>query len=61
MTANNSKFYIGYVNKFPAGTRRPMELPWRFPEGPNIQDLQGIFRGLLGDQHKIWQKVFEMQ
>ena len=24
------------------------------PEGPNVRDLQGTFRGLLGDQQKNW-------
>ena len=40
------------ASMFPAGTRRPGEVPRRSPKGPNIWDLQGIFRGLLGDQHK---------
>ena len=38
----------------PASTRRPGDVPWRFPKGPNVWDLQGIFRGLLGGQHKNW-------
>ena len=40
------------LSKNPAGTRRPGDVPWRFPKGPNIRDLQGTFRGLLGDQQK---------
>ena len=38
----------------PAGTWRPGDVPWRFPKGPNVQDLQGTFRGLLGDQQNNW-------
>ena len=38
----------------PAGTRRPGDVPWRSPKGPNVRDLQGTFRGLLGDQQKNW-------
>ena len=35
--------------------QRPGQVPWRFPKGPNIRDLQGNFRGRLGDQHKnLW-------
>ena len=37
----------------PAVTRRPMDVPWRSPKDPNVRDLQGTFRGLLGDQ-KNW-------
>ena len=36
----------------PAGTRRPGDVSRRSPKGPNVQDLQGTFRGLLGDQQK---------
>ena len=38
--------------KYPASTRRPGDVPWRFPKGPNVRDLQGTFRGLLGNQQK---------
>ena len=38
----------------PAGTRRPGDVPWRPPKGANVRDLQGTFRGLLGDQQKNW-------
>ena len=38
----------------PAGTRRPGDVPCRSPKGPNIRDLQGTYRGLLGDQQKKW-------
>ena len=31
------------------------DVPGTSPEGPlNVQDLQGIFSELLGDQHKNW-------
>ena len=36
-----------------AGTRRPGDITWTSPKGPNIRDLQGTFRELLGDQQKI--------
>ena len=36
----------------PAGTRCPWDVPWRSPKGPNVRDLQGTLRGLLGDQEK---------
>ena len=36
----------------PAGTRRPGDVPWRSPKDPNVRDLQGTSRGLLGDQQK---------
>ena len=39
-------------DQFPAGTRRPGEVPRRSSKGPNVRDLQGTFRGLLGDQQK---------
>ena len=39
-------------DQFPAGTRRRGEVPRRSPKGPNVRDLQGTFRGLLGDQQK---------
>ena len=28
------------------------DVPGTSPEGPNVRDLQGTFRGLLGDQQK---------
>ena len=40
--------------QYPADTRLPGDLPWRFPKGPNVRDLQEIFRGLLWDQQKNW-------
>ena len=46
---------------FPAGTQRPGDVPCRPPKGPNFLDLQGTFKGLLGDQQKIddlMKKVF---
>ena len=48
-------------NNFPAGTRRPEDVPWRSPKGPKVRDFQRTFRRLLGDQHKNWwlnEKVF---
>ena len=48
-------------DQFPAGTRRPGDVPWRSPKDPSVGNLQGIFRLLLGDQQKnCWfhQKVF---
>ena len=27
----------------------PGDVPWRFPKGPNVRDLQGTFRGLSGE------------
>ena len=41
-----------YIMTLAASTRRPGEIPWRSPEGPNIRDLQETFRGLLEDQKK---------
>ena len=32
-----------------ASTRRPGDVPWRSPKDRNVRDLQGTFRGLLGD------------
>ena len=46
-------FYF-FLLSFPAGSRCPGDIHWRLPKGPNIQDLQGTFKGLLGDQHKYW-------
>ena len=39
---------------FPAGRRRPGDVPWRSTKGPNVQNLQGTFRRPLGHQHKNW-------
>ena len=36
------------------GTRRSGDVPWKSPKCPNVQDLQGTVRELLGDQHKHW-------
>ena len=41
-------------HQFPAGTRRPGDVPWRSPKGSDVRDLQGTFKGLIGDQQKIW-------
>ena len=30
------------------------DVPWRSPKGPNVQEFQGTFKGLLGDQQKNW-------
>ena len=38
----------------PAGTHRPGDFLWSSPKGLNVWDLQGTFRGLLGDQQKNW-------
>ena len=40
-------------DQFPAGTRSPGDVPWRSPKGSVVRDLQGTFKGLLGDQQKI--------
>ena len=42
------------ISLHPANTRRPGDVPWRSPKGPNVRDLQGTFRGLLGNQQKKW-------
>ena len=49
---------ITYV---PAGTQRPMDVPWRSPKGPNVQDLKETFRELSGEQRKtndLMKKLF---
>ena len=43
-----------FATAIPAGARRPGDVPWRSPKGLNVRDLQGNFRGLLGDQQKNW-------
>ena len=47
---------------YPTGTQRSGDVPGRSHEGPNIRDLQGAFRWLLGDQQKkkiiYWKKCF---
>ena len=43
-----------YHTKDPSSTRRPRDVRWRSPEGPNVWDLQGIFMGLSGDKYKNW-------
>ena len=45
-------FLICY-NPFPVGTPRPGDVPWRSPKGPNLQYLQCISKGLIGNQQKI--------
>ena len=35
-------------------THPARDVPGTSPEGPNIQYLQGTFRGLLKDQQKNW-------
>ena len=42
------------ICNYPARTRRPGDVPWKFPKGCNVRDLQGTFRGLLVDQQKNW-------
>ena len=42
------------ISNYPAGTRRPRDVPWRSPKGPNVRDLKGTFRRLLEDQQKNW-------
>ena len=45
--------WLTFINPInPADTRRPGDVPWRSPKGSNVRDLQGTFRGLLGDQQK---------
>ena len=36
------------------------DLLWKSPEGPNIRDLQGTFRGLSEDRHKNWRFIEKM-
>ena len=46
-------------NANPAGMRRFADVLWRSPKGPNVLDLQGTFKGLLGDQeNNLIKKVF---
>ena len=56
------KNYVKNSTKDPDGTRRPGDTPWRSSKCPNIRDLQGTFRGLLGGQQENWwfdfKKVF---
>ena len=47
-----------YHRKHPAGTRRPGDVPWGSPKGPNLRELQKTFRGLSGDQYKNW-RIYE--
>ena len=35
---------MGNWSHFPAGTRRPEDVPWRFPKGPNVRDVQETLR-----------------
>ena len=42
------------AQKKPTGTRRPVDVPESFPEGPKFRDLQGTFRGFSGDR---WKKL----
>ena len=44
------KFGVNYQ----VATRRPGDVLSRLPKGPDVRDLQGIFRGFLRDQHKNW-------
>ena len=37
---------------FPAGTRCPGIVPWMFPKGSNVQDLEGTFKGFSVDQYR---------
>ena len=30
------------------------DVPGTSPKGPNVRDLRGTLRGLLGDQQKNW-------
>ena len=38
----------------PTCTGRPGDVLWRSPKSSDVQDLQGTFRGFLGNQHKNW-------
>ena len=51
---SDNVFFVILYKDVPTGTRRPRDAPWRSPKGPNVRDIQGIFRGLLEDQHKTW-------
>ena len=50
----SSLYQKGLSKIYPAGTRRPGDILLRSPKGPNVRDIQGTFRGLLGDQQKNW-------
>ena len=47
-------FALHFFENDPAGTRRPGNVSWMSPKGPNVRDLQGTFKGLLGDQQENW-------
>ena len=43
------------IEKIIIGITQPAhDAPWRSPECPKVRNLQGSFRGLLGDQYKNW-------
>ena len=54
-----------YHRKHPAGTRRPRDVPWRFPKGPNVKptrettrDPQGTLRGPIQKLIILWKNCF---
>ena len=51
-------WYSQFLCSYPAGTRRPGDVPWRSPKGPNVRDLQGTFRGLTKKLVIKWKKCF---
>ena len=52
MTDKQEVFDTSLNDYWTGSASRPGDVPWRSPKGPNIRDLQGTFRGLLGDQQK---------
>ena len=47
--------FLNIIGTWVDGSAQPArEVPGTSPKAPNIRDLQGTFRGLLGDQWKNW-------
>ena len=42
----------------PTDTRRPGDVPWRSPKGPNVWDLQATFRGPIQKLMILWENCF---
>ena len=43
-----------FIKISPADRRRPGDVHWMSPKGPNIRHTQGTYKELLGDQQKYW-------
>ena len=50
---NSSYLHILSDCEDPAGARRPRDVPWKSLKSTNVRDLQGNFRGLLGEHTRI--------